>query len=65
MTYKIEKDIPVLSVYKYPFRDMELGDSFAFDLQEFIKIRSAAWIYGKKTNRKFRVHIKGRCWRIK
>lgn len=65
--FKIETGIPVKK-NKYPFPEMDVGQSFfiATDL-EARKIRRAATAYGSRTGKKFSTRkIKGgyRCWRI-
>ena len=71
--YRIEKDIPMASKFtqpvKYPFDQMEVGDSFAFDYEEEEKRVSAnAYNYRKKTGKRFTVRkiseTEGRCWRV-
>lgn len=67
--FRIEKDIPVVKdgrgLRKYPFRDMEVGDSFAFGLQNYSGVRVAASAYGQRNAKKFVVSkIAFRCWRI-
>jgi hypothetical protein len=71
MTIKIEKDIPVPSHgnSKWPFKDMEIGDSFAVNESERSPLAGAAYDYGKRNNMKFLTRkVPGaqvRCWRIK
>ena len=67
--YKIEKGVPKpspvdLSKYKYPFRQMDVGDSFKFGIGERFKVASSMHKYSKGKPWKF--EIQGdRCWRIK
>lgn len=78
-TIQIEKDVPIPAddsrrVSKYPFRDMEVGDSFFVACENgnpakaAIAVRSSAIIWGKrKGHRKFTTRIvEGgvRVWRI-
>lgn len=68
---KIDKNIPMantVSRNNYPFSKMEVGDSFAVNVEDFNKVRPAASWYGKRNNMKFSVrHWEGayRCWRVK
>ena len=50
---------------KYPFREMDVGDSFSFGVADLESVRSAAHAIGKSRGTKYRV-VKGalRCWRI-
>jgi hypothetical protein len=54
----IEKGVPIdadeyrISAQKYPFRIMEVGDSFT---TESCAVRSAAIKYGRELDRKFKV----------
>lgn len=68
---KIEKGIPLTNPVhpggqrKYPFGEMELGDSFYWDGKRH-RVDSAASYYGKRNNKKFAVRKEGsgaRCWR--
>ena len=38
---------------KYPFNEMEIGESFCVELSEAKRIRSAAHMYGKRTGTRF------------
>lgn len=59
--YKIERKIPIPrrsnSVnehsVKYPFRDMEIGDSIFFAKKGAAKAQNAAAAWGRKNNRTF------------
>ena len=68
-TIKIDKNIPILALYtrtKYPFSDMEIGDSFLVS-SDHKSIRSVAISAGRRLNAKFTVRkVDGglRCWRI-
>ena len=72
MAYEIEKNIPIAAGYqkadrKYPFKSMEIGDSFAVVGEEKHTVRAAAYAYGKSRNMKFRTRRDGdkmRVWRI-
>jgi hypothetical protein len=69
--FKIEKDIPVVvsRLDRYPFRDMEKGDSFLVPKELVNTVRQAAWHNGKKLKAKFVLRRcpddTYRCWRIK
>lgn len=67
--YKIEKNIPYpvrgLKT-KYPFAQMEIGDSFVATAHRN-SVAVAAIRYGKKTGARFTVSTHGgvvRCWRV-
>jgi hypothetical protein len=52
---------------KYPFDQLELGQSFAFDKAHAQRVRSAACYYAKRHGRKFTVVTRkatARCWRV-
>lgn len=61
---EIEKNVPVPSNRtKYPFKDMEVGDSFFASQVNPRSLRTLAWRHRPK---KFTVHKEGegyRCWR--
>ena len=67
--YKVEKGIPVKRpLHLYPFRDMEVGDSFAFPMEDYRKIISNAQAYRRGRDVRFAVRKiddeTGRCWRV-
>ena len=74
--FEIEKNIPIpISVYnKYPFGEMEVGDSFFVSVKNEDRhvignnIRSAArsgrWGDGKFTTKWIKAETGYRCWRI-
>lgn len=71
--FKIESDVPAPSSrngrsYKYPFAEMNVGDSFLIsDGSGVEKIRYAASYYGSRNQKKFAVRkcdSGHRCWRI-
>lgn len=71
-TYAIEKNVPtpMPSNYgrKYPFHQMEVGDSFPCEKRDVAKIRVAAVNWGRRNEKAFVVRSDegaGRCWRIK
>lgn len=76
MSYTIEKNVPVPMPgggrnIKYPFRDMEVGDSFACDYGVASRLRSAASQFGIRNGRLYKVRkvtegelVVGRCWRV-
>ncbi len=69
---KIEKNIQVPHEYprtshKYPFSEMEIGDSFIIKSNHRL-VAAAAVMYAKRNNMKFSVRkFEGgwRCWRVK
>lgn len=70
--FNIEKDIPLPEPRgartKYPFEEMEIGDSFLFDKKQVNLIHFAKSQYGRRNNKKFSVrrinNDEYRCWRI-
>ena len=61
--FKIEKGIPCPERSHYPFKKMEVGDSFTFSENRKKLICASAHTYGRRHNMAFR--LKGdRCWRI-
>jgi hypothetical protein len=69
--FVIEKGIPKpegrRGLKKYPFGDMEIGDSFFVPSDKYRAVINASQIYGKRWERKFSVaKVDGgaRCWRI-
>lgn len=68
MTIKIEKGIPIRLYYRYPFGDMEVGDSFFVENIKTSYLANAAHHYGRRHNKKFACRKEGtgsRVWRIK
>ena len=70
--YEIEKNIPTVRAYKYPFRDMEIGDSFLVPCVDDraakidrSKISGAAWYLRPKKFSTRRVEGGIRVWRVK
>lgn len=67
--FKIEKNIPIASragKSKYPFAEMEIGDSFSVPDRIAIRVRSSMSTYQTKNNKKFLLINCGneyRCWR--
>jgi len=65
---KIDKNAPLPAPrVKWPFHEMEVGDSFLIPAGQEKACRSSAWTYGKKHGMKFAVRTekKGvRIWRI-
>lgn len=72
---KIDKDIPVPpdllkrkgQPWKYPFRDMEIGDSFEVD--NVLSARQQMYQFHKTTKKRFTIrnpdNVNGyRCWRV-
>lgn len=72
MTIKIEKGVPLpkrrgTKRSKYPFADMEVGDSFFFS-ETRERVSAAARAYGARTKKKFASRVDGdgcRIWRTK
>jgi len=71
MEYKVEKNVPLPNNHygSYPFKDMDIGDSFLLHgWKERGKIGNAATKYGRRNNKKFRVlNVEGdtyRCYRV-
>lgn len=75
MAFQIEKGVPIPSSravsMRYPFPDMEVGDSFVvpFSAGQDGRLRSAACAYqrrrgGKFTVRRFTREGVVRCWRV-
>lgn len=75
--YQVEKDVPVpgprAKAIKYPFRAMNVGDSFRVPLPEDVRVRTAVADYNRRykpqrfvsrkiIDTKSRSHI--RIWRI-
>lgn len=58
-TVKIDKDIPPppekKRVYKYPFAQMEVGDSFRWNVEERRKVATAAQDHTRRTGWRFTV----------
>lgn len=64
--YNVERDVKMpeqrgrSSVY--PFGEMEVGDSFAFEAETRHNVQRAASAYGSRNNKKY--SVRGlRCWR--
>lgn len=69
MTYTIDSDVKMPSKTAYPFDEMVVGDSFAFNKNERNKIRTAASKYTKDNGGKFEIRKitdeECRIWRTK
>lgn len=71
--YKIEKNIsyPKKRDRKYPFSEMEIGDSFFVphkDMKNKNVLSTAAFYHSRSENKQFRTQTVSdgvRCWRIK
>ena len=67
--YQVEKGVPVPEVSsKYPFKQMDVGDSFVFELDKKKQVSAAANHYAKKTGFGFTIREDGdgfRIWRVK
>jgi len=62
-------EIPVKGCANYPFKHMEIGDSFIVDVENVAAFRNRTYIAAKELNFKFST-LKTedgsyRCWRIK
>jgi hypothetical protein len=68
--FKIEKNVPIphrCAYERYPFGDMNVGDSI-FVSQHSEKARTSASYYGKRNGKKFSCRAEGvglRIWRTK
>ena len=69
--FKIEKNVPLPedrpAATKYPFGQMEVGDSFAVDPSQATRVRNAACYHARNHGAKFSILKNGekfRCWRI-
>jgi len=67
---KVRKNVPMPEPRSsYPWRSMDIGDSFLFpDSYHIYSARSACYLAMKRTRRKFQVRETKeglRCWRIK
>lgn len=69
--YQIEKDVPMPQdkrEVKYPFAEMEVGDSFLADCKQ-ASVQNNARVFAKANPpMKFKVRPEGdgaRCWRVK
>lgn len=71
--FNIEKNVPiperkVRKGQKYPFADMQVGDSFTFTKDDYPRVSSAMRTYAwKSESRQFtirRVDDGFRCWRL-
>lgn len=54
--YEIEKNVPHVKINgrtKYPFVNMEVGDSFSLSAEDKPKLMSASVSYGRANNKKF------------
>lgn len=75
MSYVIEKNVPMKNkvakkkfVRKYPFDEMEVGDSFAVEAENREKVRVACSLEGSRKKKYFKVSLDEndtlRCWRL-
>jgi hypothetical protein len=67
--FKIEKGVPIRGAAAdvYPFRDMEVGDSFLVPSGSARQARNAAYMFGARNSVKFKSRaVSGglRVWRI-
>ena len=70
--YRIEKGLPVppqgTKGRKYPFPEMEVGDSFTAPKSDLCSVKSASCQYGRRKGWKFSTRVSGsdevRCWRM-
>jgi hypothetical protein len=69
MAYNIESGIKPPKEHrrqKYPFGLMNVGDSFPFPIEDYMRIASAMVMYGNRQGKKFRLSkMELRCWRVK
>jgi hypothetical protein len=80
MYSKVEKGIPIPEKKpKYPFAEMEVGDSFRVDKVDAQKVRVASALYSSRKNQcaKFKIGVsirtkyetatieEWRCWRVR
>ena len=73
-TYAIEKNVPPPAFHgapnrlKYPFKEMEVGDSFSVPPEDKDRVRSSASLAGMRLSRKFTLRRQDdgsfRVWRI-
>ena len=63
--YEIEKSIPFEHDYKFPFRQMDVGDSFVAPLTDKASAYSCAKLAGVKIKAKTITDTEMRVWRIK
>lgn len=69
--FKIDKDVPIISSdtvkLRWPFGEMEVGDSFLIPEDIKPRVISAASYYGLRHKKKFSIRKTTdgyRCWRI-
>jgi len=66
--YQIEKNIPFSTGrHRFPFREMEVGDSFQINPNDRRRVASAASYYGKRNKKKFSIRMSPestRVWRV-
>ena len=74
--FKVEKGLSIPKQIKrrrepkYPFADMQPGDSFSFLFEDEARIRTSAYYYSKRTGAEFTLRKDpqrpgyGRCWRV-
>lgn len=51
----------------YPFRNMNVGDSFDAPIETFHRVQNAAIVWGRRNGKRFvtrRVDGVARCWRV-
>lgn len=67
MSYPIESNVPIPSRYKYPFNDLEVGDSFFVPNARRANLYSLASLRGKQLHRRFITKAEAggvRVWRV-
>jgi len=68
--YRIEKGVALPTGNgrkRYPFGEMEVGDSFGFKVDELMRVRAASSYFGTRNGRKYSARKDGsgyRCWRV-
>ena len=70
MTFKVEKNIEMpFKQILYPWKEMEVGDSFKFPIENLANIRGAASYRQRTYHEKYTVRTinenTGCCWRLK
>jgi hypothetical protein len=67
--YTIEKNVQIPKMKghnKYPFGEMEPGDSFSFPVEKTLSVRNSAYAYTRQhAGTKFLIRARDqRCWRV-
>ena len=75
MSYEIEKNVPMKHkkdkerfTRKYPFADMDIGDSFKVEPENRERVRVASAVEGTRKGKRFKIALDEndqiRCWRL-